>query len=33
MRAKKAALESGTTLSKFIENALREVLANRRRRL
>jgi hypothetical protein len=29
-RAKRAALESGTTLSKFIENALREALAKRR---
>ena len=29
-RAKKAALGSGTILSKFIENALREALARRR---
>jgi predicted transcriptional regulator len=32
-RAKRAALESGTTLSKIIENALRESLAKPRRRL
>jgi hypothetical protein len=32
LRAKKAALESGTTLTEIIENALRESLADRRRK-